>query len=200
MDVEPTRLPRRTEPIDLLSGIFLKNVTFLNSDLSKSIIVGIFKNRADSLGVLFTGRKGYVHWSHDVFNQFIVHFEAVTTALSGRKSVLFKVDSGEDIKVYSVFGKPHVFLYDKEHTLTLNCSEWLHFVNSLPLVTRSLRELFWNEYLIKCYLSDLMLYEETESEDSECPNTDLPTSLADRLFDEVVYYKNNGSGSRVSSV
>lgn len=183
MDVEPTRLPRRIEPINVQSGIFLKTVTFLNTELSKSVIVGIFKNRADSLGVLFTGRKGYVYWSHDSFNQFFVHFKDVTAALSDQKSVIFKIDGGEDIKVRSVFGKPHVFLYDKEHTLTLNSLEWFHFTSSLLLVTRSLRELFLWEDPIKSYLSDLML------EESESPNTDLPPYIADRLFDEFILLK-----------
>lgn len=198
MDVEPTRLPRRREPIDLLEGIFLKTVTFLNTDLSKSVIVGIFKNRANSLGVLFTGRKGCVYWSHDVFNQFAVHFDAVTAALEGRKTVTYGIDSREDVKVHSVFGKTHVFLYDGEHTLTLNSVEWRHFVNNLPLVQRSLRELFWREDLIRQYLYDLAVYKQNGSGggENECPKTELPAYLADRLFDEVAvqcYNKTRGS-------
>ncbi|KAG8289615.1 hypothetical protein J6590_100821 [Homalodisca vitripennis] len=53
MDVEPTRIPKRKERINALTGVFLRSVYFLDSDLSKCVIVGFVKNRGDSLGVLF---------------------------------------------------------------------------------------------------------------------------------------------------
>ena len=148
MDVDAVRIPRRREPINTLTGIFLKSVYFLDRELTKCAIVGIFKNRGDGLGVLFSGRKGNVHLPYAVLNQFSDHLNEVTLALEQKKKMRIKLDvgtCGEDIKVCSVFGKPHVFLYDGEHTLTLNPFEWAQFTNNLPLVRRYLTELSMNE-------------------------------------------------------
>src|SRR5436190_3194489 len=81
MDLEPDRIPRRKEPINLLTGIFYKCVYFLDSDLTKCFIVGFVKNRGNRLGVLFKGRKGAVFFSYDIFNQLTPHFNEITVAL-----------------------------------------------------------------------------------------------------------------------
>lgn len=190
MDVSPVRLPKRTTPINLLTGIFLKSVYFLDAELCKSVIIGIFKDRGDSLGVLFKGRRGYVYWSFDVFNQFAVHFNEITVALENNTKFYFKLDSGEDVKITNVFGKAHVFVFDKEHTLSLNSSEWTQFINNLPLIHRELQDLFVNELLIKQYITSLML-------DEDHTTTTLVPRRADRLFDEIEYYKRwpNGGGN-----
>ncbi|WP_221936019.1 hypothetical protein, partial [Klebsiella pneumoniae] len=112
-------------------GVFCKSVHFLDSELSKCVIVGIFKNRGGNLGVLFKGRKGSVFWSHDCFNQLLVRFNDVTLALEGKNHFSVKVDTGEDIKVNSVFGKQYVYVYDGLHTLSMNHAEWGQFVENL---------------------------------------------------------------------
>lgn len=191
MDVESAR--RRTEPINMLTGIFLKSVYPLAADYSKSVIVGIFKNKGDSLGVLFKGPKEYVYWSYDVFNQFAVHFNTVTLAVGEKKKIIVKIDAGrgEDIKVRNVFGKAHVFLYDGEHTLSLNSANWNQLVNNLPLVYRSMRELFLVENSIQDFVRDYLTTEEGKAE------TTLSPVIADRLTDELELYRRwpNGGGS-----
>lgn len=181
MQGQSTDVERPSEPINHLTGIFLKSVYFLDPSLIKSVISGIFKNRDCSLGVLFKGRKGSVYWSHDVFNQFYSNFNTVTLGTENRSKVYFKVDTGESIKVCSVFGKPCVFISDGEHTLSLNTSEWTQFVNNLPLVNRSLRELFFFEDLIKEFVLN------TLSTD-DLPQTTISPVLADRLTDELQLY------------
>lgn len=184
MDIELTRIPKRKEPLNLLTGVFLKSVYFLDSDFSKCVTVGLFKNRGDILGLAFKGRKGVVFWSNDNFNEFSVFFNDITLALENNSKFKRHLDSGHDIKTMRIFGKPHVFLYDGEHTLSLTSHEWTQFVNNLPLIHRELRELFMNENYLRSFIADLVC-----SEDAVEKPKDLPESLAGRLFDEVQLYK-----------
>lgn len=186
MDVVTTKVPRRKEPINLITGVFLKSVFFLSNDLSKSVIVGIYKNRGCSLGLVFAGRHGPVYWSNDTFNNFFIHFNEISLAAENNKRIYKKLDTGEDIKVQSIFGNTHVFLYDGEHTLSLTAPEWMQFVNTLPCITRNLRELFMCEHLIRDYILELMML----NDDSYLPPPlGFPLYLSDRLYDEVQYYK-----------
>lgn len=145
-------LPRLTEPIDTLNGIFLKRTFFLNKDFTKSVTVGIFKDRNYSLGVLLKGRHDHVYWSFDSFNQFFVNFSTITNTLREGKRCCFEINNNESIKVMSVFEIPHVFLSDEGSILTLNMSEWDQFISNLPLLQLELRELFYEEDLIKQFL------------------------------------------------
>ncbi|KAG8334558.1 hypothetical protein J6590_087475 [Homalodisca vitripennis] len=148
MDLEPTRIPRRKEPINSLTGIFLKSVYFIDCDLSKCVIVGFVKNRGDSLGILF------------------------------------KDTEEEDIKVTNVFGRMHVFLFDGEHTLTLNKHEWDQFTANIPLMYIVLRDLFLIEEPVKTAI---------ENSDSDL----LPSRIAHRLSLEIELFKRwpNGGDS-----
>lgn len=178
----------RKESLDLLTGVFLKTVYFLDEGLKKSVIVGIYKDRDISLGLSFKGRRGYVYWSYDIFNQFAVHFNEITVALENKTKFRLVLDSGHSVKVTNVFGKSHVFLYDEEHCLALNSDEWHRFINNLPMVYRELQDLFMNEVLIQQYITNLLLGEEH--------TTTLVPQKADRLFDEVEYYKRWPNGGR----
>lgn len=149
---EVIALPKLTEPIDTLNGIFLSKVFFLNENYSKSLTVGIFKNRAYSLGLMFKGRHDYVYWSFDIFNQFSVNFNNITKALEQNKKIYLEINGKEFIKVLDIFGTPHVFLSVEDGTLTLNLLEWSQFVSSLPLIHFELLELFYDEELIKQFI------------------------------------------------
>lgn len=145
-------LPKLTEPIDTLYGIFLKKVFFLNDNFSKSITIGIFKNRDYSLGVMFKGRRDHVYWSFETFNQFSVNFDNIYKALQGNTKLYLEFDEKSAVKVLDVFGVYHVFLSEGESTLTLNLSEWTQFVSNIPLVHFELRDLFYEEDLIKQFI------------------------------------------------
>ena len=183
MECDPERIPRRKEPLNLVTGVFLKSVHFLNPDLSKCLIVGIFKNRGDSLGVGFKGKRGCVYWSYDAFNQFAVFFDEITQAFEKNIKTYLKLDTGEDIKVVNVFGKQHVFLYDGEHSLNLTCTEFAQFIDCLPLVHSRIKQLFMFEDLIKEYIRDSIC-----SPEADIP-THLPIELANTLLEEVLLYK-----------
>lgn len=99
MDVELVRIPCRKEKLNLLTGVFLKYVFFLDSALSKSVFAEIFKNRGDSLGIVFNGRHGPVFWSFDVLNHFSPHFSDITLALQNKSKLYSRFDTGEDIKL-----------------------------------------------------------------------------------------------------
>ena len=192
MDIELQRIPRRKEVLNLLTGIFLKSVYFLDPELTKCVIVGFVKNRGNSLGVLFKGRKGAVFLTHNTFNQFAVHFNEITMALEKRGKIMFREDDFE-IKLSNVFGRQHIFLYDGEHTLTLNTAEWTQFVNNLPSMYRELRNRFLQEDLIINYIVDIL----ASDEDFVTPPEGLSPYQGDRLFDEVQLFKrwpNGGSG------
>ncbi|KAG8269972.1 hypothetical protein J6590_095497, partial [Homalodisca vitripennis] len=176
MDLEPTRIPRRKEPINSLTGIFLKSVYFIDCDLPKCVIVGFVKNRGDSLGILFKGKKGCVYWSFDVFNEFSQHFNSISLALETSHRFYVKADGGEDIKVINVFGKQCVFIYDGEHSLTLNKHEWNQFTANIPLMHIVLRDLFLIEEPVKTAI---------ENSDSDL----LPSHIAHRLSLEIELFK-----------
>jgi hypothetical protein len=180
METEPIRVKRRREPIDVCNGIFLKTVHFLNSKLKKCVIVGIFKNRDNRLGILFKGPKGSAHWSLDTYKQFSVHFDDITSALRTCSKLYLHLDSGEDIRIKKVFGKPCLFLYDGEHTLTLDRDEWSQFVSCCPAINSVINDLFYNELLIQEYINNI----NSGSEDVPRP-VQLPGLVADRLLDEL---------------
>lgn len=176
--------PPRAEPINQLTGIFLKSVYFLDTALTKSFIAGIFKNRENSLGVLFTGRKGSVYWSYDTFNQLAINFNAITLAVEQHDGRAY-FGPAKNILVCRVFGKPYVFLHDdeKKHSLSLNSAEWTQFVNNLPLVYKSLRELFMVEDSIGDFVCNYL-----SRKDDLLPDTTLSPLLVERLTDELQLY------------
>lgn len=181
------------ESINVLTGIFLKMVFFLDHELAKCVVTGIFRNRNDALGVLFKGKKGCVFWSNDVFNQLNVStFNAVTLAVEERRKFSHVLDSGESIKVNSVFGKPHVFLHDGEHTLALNSAEWVQFINSLPLVYTHLAELFPCTDIIQEFITEVLNSEEGSENPPPLPR------FSTYLYNELQLYKRwpftNGGG------
>ncbi|KAG8315276.1 hypothetical protein J6590_074374 [Homalodisca vitripennis] len=140
------------------------------------VIVGFVKNRGDSLGILFKGKKGCVYWSFDVFNEFSQHFNSVSLALETSHRFYVKADGGEDIKVINVFGKQCVFIYDGEHSLTLNKHEWNQFIANIPLMHIVLRDLFLIEEPVKTAI---------ENSDSDL----LPSRIAHRLSLEIELFK-----------
>lgn len=148
MSVDP--LPKLPEKINLLTGIIFKNVFFLDEELTKFCIVGFFKERDYSAGVVFKGRKGHVYWSDNTFLELSEKFELVKEHMSSNKRLHIKGGGKEDIKVMRVFGRHHAFVFDGEHTLTLNCNEWNELINTLPDI-RSYFELLRNnrQFLIR---------------------------------------------------
>jgi len=127
-------LPKLKESLNLLTGVFLKSVYFLDPELSKCLIVGLFKNRDYGLGLAVKGRKGSVFWSIDTFDYFAPRFNEISVALWSKGKLEIKSETGEIIKLCNVFGNTYVFLFDGEHSLSLNSEEWSLFTNQLPLV------------------------------------------------------------------
>ncbi|KAG8246587.1 hypothetical protein J6590_081415 [Homalodisca vitripennis] len=166
-------------------------------DLSKCVIVGFVKNRGDSLGVLFKGKKGCVYWSHDVFNQITPHFNSITLALENKTKFYIKSDTEVDIKVTNVFGRMHVFLFDGEHTLTLNEAEWTQFTNSLPLMYIALRDNFIIEESVRFTIHALASGLVEEDVFAKADSQGHLCSTAHKLALEVALYKRwpNGCGS-----
>jgi hypothetical protein len=180
METEPIRCKRRKEPIDVFNGIFLKTVHFLNIELKKCVIVGIFKNRGNSLGILFKGPKGSVYWSLDTYKQFSEHFDAISSALNTCSKLYLHLDSGEVIRYKKVFGKPCLFLYDGERTLTLEQTEWSRFVDYCPAINAIINDLFYNEPLIQEYINNI-----NSGLEGVAKPVQLPNLVADRLLVEL---------------
>ena len=187
-DVEPMLIPKPKETINLLTGVFLKSCYFLDVDLTKCVVTGIFKNRG--LGLLFKGRKGCVFWPYDAFCELATRFNEVTLALEGKTQFSFRVDTGEDIRVNMVFGHQYAYVSDGEHSITLNRNEWCMFINNLPLIYMSLRELFTNQDTIQTFIDQLLA-------DGEQHTDQLPSLINERLFNEIALHKRwpNGCGS-----
>lgn len=181
-ETDAVPIPKLVEPINLITGVFLKSVHFLDPDLTKCIVSGIFKNRDNSLGVLIKGRKGVVFWSYDSFCQLIDRFNEVTLAFLGNYQYVVTVDTGDLIKVNSIFGQQYACVSDGEHSLALNRNEWDQLVKFIPLIGRSLLELFYLEDIIKVFINQVLA-------DTETCTEQLPPHVADRLFGEVSLWK-----------
>lgn len=193
MDIAKQPSRRRHAPPNLITGVFLKSIFFLNPDSSKYIIVGVFQDRGNSVGVLVKARRGHLYYTSEKFNQFLVIANKVTEALETDRSHRFSsLDSDQDVVVKKVFGKKHALLYDGVRTLSLTSAEWAQFTNSLQCVQRQLTELFLCEDLLRSYVIDIL-----NSEEYVTPPQGLPSHLCDRLFDEVQYFKRWPNGSAV---
>lgn len=177
---------------NLVTGTFLRSVFYLNPQCTKYVLVGVFADRENSVGILLKGLKSSTYWSPLVFNQFILNANEITKALDTPGVHKFKSDSGEDIVVKKVFGKKYAVLSDGQHSLMLTEAEWTQFVNVLPCISRQINELFLSEDVLKLYISGIL----ASAENFVTPPEGLPGHLCDRLFDEVQYYKrwpNGGS-------
>lgn len=84
-----------------------------------------------------------------------------------------------------------MFLYDGEHTLSLNEAEWVQFTNNLPCVLIHLKELFITEDLTKMYVPQILASSEEYVSAPEGP----PLHLRDRLLDEVKLFQRWANGS-----
>lgn len=174
---------------NLVTGVFLKSVFYLNPGCSKYFIVGIFQNFENCAGILVNGKKGFAYWSPIVLNELQIYFNDVTLALDETKGVRrfgLQNGSGEDIVVKNVFGKRYAVLSDGNHSISLTAPEWNQFINSIPCARHRVDELFLCEDLIKGYISNVLLVEGDQYVD---PPAGLPVHLCDCLFDEVNYFK-----------
>lgn len=188
MDVDAARQLKRKTPINLLTGILLKTVHFLDADLTKFVTVGIFKDRGDSLGVLFKSKKSYTFWSYITFNQFAVHFNNITEAFQNKSKLKVQLDTGEDVILKQVFGNYHLALYDGERTVTLTHAEWKQFITNLPLINSHLSLMFEHEEDIKTFIRDLFCGDE-----EKVNFVDVPCNLTNKLYEEVTILKKHES-------
>lgn len=190
----------KTPMVNLVTGVFLKSIFFLNPECSKYILVGVFSDHGNSVGILFKSPKGVVFLTPLLFNQFIVYVNQVTEAFDRPGVHRFSTDSGEDIVVKKVFGKRYAKLFDGHHTITLLADEWTQFTNSLPCISRQVNELFLCEDLLRSYIIQVL----ASDEEYETAPQGIPPHLCDRLFDEIQYYKRwpnvTRSRSGISSV
>lgn len=172
--------------INLVTGVFLKSIFFLNPECSKFVLAGVFSDHDNSVGILIKGLKGAVFLTPLILNQFIVHANQITLALNNITGVQrFSIDSGEEIVVKKVFGKGYAKLFDGHHTLTISADEWTQFINCLPILKRQVNELFLCEDLLQSYIIQVLASD--EAYESAPPG--IPPHLCDRLFDEIQYLK-----------
>lgn len=190
---EPMDIPRpvrgKLPAPNLVTGVFLKSIFFLNPECSKYVLVGVFADRANSVCVLIKGKKGFTLYTPEVFNQLLLLTSQVSEALDSEGVQRFGIDSREDIVVKKVFGKKYAVLFDGHHTLTLTPTEWVQFTNTLPCLNRQLTELFLCEDLLRSYIIGLLA-----NEDYVSAPKGLPLHLCDRLFDEVQFFKRSPNG------
>lgn len=170
-DIEPFLIPKILGPINVITGIFLKSVFFLNPELSKCVITGIFKDRDNSLGVLINGRKGNIFLSYEIFCQLCDRFNEITIALSSKT----QYSIGEHLQVINVFGNQYACISDGRHSLTLDFKEWDQFIKSIPLICRALLDLFYLESDIDKFIKS----------DTEVIPDYLPSDIFDRLIREL---------------
>lgn len=185
--MEIPELIRRVKKVsvNLVTGVFLKSIFFLNHECSKYVLVGVFSDYGNSVGYLIKGPKSSVFLTPSIFNQLIVYVNQITEALKATGVHRFSIDSGEDIVVKQVFGKRYAALFDGKHTLTLSADEWTQFTNSLPCMSRQVNELFFCEDLLRSYIIQVL----ASDQEYETAPPGIPLHLCDRIFDEVNYYK-----------
>ena len=192
--VELENTPPQCKPaINIHTGVINKSIYFLDPELTKCVIVGFAIDRGFSLGVIFKSKKGAVFLSHDTFLQFASHFNEVTAASEKKKEKYALSLNDFNVKVSNVFGRQHIFLYDRDNTLTLNSADWAQLVNNLPSLYRELRSRFLQEDLIISYIINIL---SSDEERVEAPHG-LSPYLSDSVLDEVQLFKRwtNGGSS-----
>ena len=195
-DVALEAIPQLNEPINTMTGIFLKSVYFLNPNLTKCAIVGFVKNRGDELGVVISGGKEVVFFSYDAYKQITARSNDVTMTLEcktkkKKNQLLINLNGGGDVRVGMAYGQLYVYLYDGEHKTSLTTLEWSQFTNSIPLMNTAFRDLCMNEVLIK----DFIRLQQSSAEEVEYVKSELPYPVANRLADEIDYFKRWPNGN-----
>ncbi len=175
---------------NLQSGVFLKQVFFLNDTGNSFFCVGIFECLGNALGFYFKSKssKNGVLFTQDIFNCLYPNFGAVSVAVSEGKRYTARLDSGEegDIKVKSVFGRQMVSLYNGHQTTTLNSDEWLQFVHNLPVINTCVAELNPHIQDLDRFIFDFMFTGDEEKVGPEPPSSVHP-SLINRLVAELIF-------------
>jgi len=167
---------------DLMTGILLKSVYFLDPDLSKYVVTGIFKDKGNSLGILFKDKKRSVFWSYDVFKQLSDRFNEITLGLLDKKQTLVLLDTNESIVALNWFGSHYARVSDGEHYIALKAAEWHQFIKNIPIIGRELLELFYLEEIIRVFIDQFLTGSEPVADQ-------LPPYTSDRLYGELSLYK-----------
>lgn len=145
---------RRRPLVNLQSGVYLKQVFFLNDSSTSFLCIGFFECLGNSLGfyIKSKSKKQGVLFNYDTFNRLRPDFPTISANLREGKKPNISLDSGEDIKVIGVFGRRMVALYDGFQTCTLDESEWRQFTSNRVLVNNCLAALYPHEESIRSFI------------------------------------------------
>lgn len=177
---------RRRVLANLQCGVFLKQVFFLSKSFNSFFCVGIFECLGNSIGFYFKpkSKNHGVLFDYDTFNRFKPAFLSVTDSLDSGKQYSVRLESGEDIKTYGVFGRRMVSLYDGFQTCTLDKDEWSHFMLSLQLVNNCVAELYPREEALRSFIFSFI----KDGSDSQDPPPSVPVTLINRLVGELEFF------------
>jgi hypothetical protein len=164
------------------ASIFLKSVYFLDPDLSKFVVTGIFKDRGNILGILFKEKNRSVFWSYNSFSQLCDRFNEITLGFLNKKQTVVHLETGEGIVALNWFGSQYARISDEKHFVSLKATEWHQFIKNIPLIGRELLELFYLEEIIQVFINQYLSGSEPVTEQ-------LPPYTSDRLYNELSLYK-----------
>lgn len=188
MDIDVARLlKRRYLPPNFITGVFLKNVYFLNSDYSKFAVAGLFQNKGYALGLSIYSKRGCLFWTYNTLNQLVPLVSLVSNALStscGKH--VSRLETGEEMIARKLFGKWYVNLSDGINNVTFSVQEWNQFVGSLPSIMQHLEELTSNEESATQYIVDSLALS-NESSNPTTPSDSLRNG--EQLRKEITYFK-----------
>lgn len=184
LDVDPcTLIKPKVEPTNMVSGVFLKNMFFLNAECSKFVITGLFHDRSFGLGLAVFSKKTSVFLNYNIVSQLVPLITTVTAALeAGGGKHVFQLESGEEISARKLFGKWYINLFDRVNTVAFSLPEWLRFVSCLPVLLITMQELSADENRLQSFIVDSL---------GQSAQTPLPSGLyrGEQLVHELHHFK-----------
>lgn len=185
MDLNIHRLlKRKSISPNFVSGVFLKNVHFLNTDCSKFAITGIFQHNGFQLGLAIYSKKGCLFWPFDVVGQLAPLTNLISNALNtGCGKHVSKLESGEEMTARKLFGKWYVHMSDTINNVVFSAQEWSQFIAALPLILHSMKSLFFDEVIIRKFIIDSL------SSETEVVPPEESAKWIDHLVHEIYHFK-----------
>lgn len=184
LEIDPCNLIQpKLALTNMVSGVFLKNLFFLNTECSKFAITGLFHDRSFGLGMGVFSKKSSIFLNYDTISQLVPLVSTVNTALeAGGGKHVFQLESGEGIVARKLFGKWYVHLSDTKNSVTFSGLEWIRFVSCLPILLITMQKLSLDEENLRTFITNAL----SQSDPVEVP---VELNQGDQLSLELMHFK-----------
>lgn len=135
----------------------------LNSNNSKFVSVGLFKELNYHPGILFfkQGIKRFILLDEVQFHELYTLDEAIVRSINNTNTNViartkFQLFGGVNINVKTIFYVPHVEMKWKHGSIILSPDEWFNFMKYLPCLKEYLERFTYHKYHIIEYINNIL--------------------------------------------